>query len=473
MKSSYNGLSVPHDGEAIQYSGGTFLIPDRPIIPYIEGDGTGRDIWKASQRVFDAAVEQAYGGKRQVVWFEVFAGEKAYNKFQQWLPQETVEAARDFRISIKGPLTTPVGGGIRSLNVALRQILDLYACIRPVRWFPGVPSPVKHPERMNIVIFRENTEDVYIGVEWKSGSPEVKKLIEFLNKDLLGGGPKQIRTDSAISVKPISPFGTKRLVRRAIQHAIENKRRIVTIMHKGNIQKFTEGAFRDWSYEIARDEFRVQIVTERESWILDNLDKNPNLSVEQNAAMIEPGLAQGTEKLRQEVYAEVKHVIDSIGASHGKGQWKQKIMVNDRIADSIFQQILTRADEYQVLATPNLNGDYISDAAAAQVGGLGMAPGANVGDGYGVFEATHGTAPKYADKDVINPSSVMLSGAMMFDFMGWKEAARLIEDGIEHTIGQKRVTYDLERLMEGAKKLRTSEFATAIIENMQTSVAAD
>jgi isocitrate dehydrogenase len=473
MKSSYNKLSVPHDGEAIEYSGGQFRIPDRPIIPYIEGDGTGRDIWKASQRVFDAAVERAYGGKRRVVWFEVFAGEKAYNKFQEWLPQETVEAARDFRISIKGPLTTPVGGGIRSLNVALRQILDLYACIRPVRWFPGVPSPVKHPERMNIVIFRENTEDVYIGVEWKSGTPEVKKLIEFLNNDLLGGGPKQIRTDSAISIKPISPFGTKRLVRRAIQHAIENKRRIVTMMHKGNIQKFTEGAFRDWGYEIARDEFRTQIVTERESWILDNLDKNPNLSVEQNAAMIEPGLAQGTEKLRQEVYAEVKHVIDSIGASHGKGQWKQKIMINDRIADSIFQQILTRADEYQVLATPNLNGDYISDAAAAQVGGLGMAPGANVGDGYGVFEATHGTAPKYADKDVINPSSVMLSGAMMFDFMGWKEAARLIEDGIEHTIGQKRVTYDLERLMEGAKKLRTSEFATAIIENMQTSVAAD
>ena len=473
MKSSYNGLSVPHEGEAIQYSGGKFLIPDRPIIPYIEGDGTGRDIWKASQRVFDAAVERAYGGKRRVVWFEVFAGEKAYNKFHEWLPQETVEAARDFRISIKGPLTTPVGGGIRSLNVALRQILDLYACIRPVRWFPGVPSPVRHPERMNIVIFRENTEDVYIGVEWKSGTPEVKKLIEFLNKDLLGGGPKQIRTDSAISIKPISPFGTKRLVRRAIQHAIENKRRIVTMMHKGNIQKFTEGAFRDWGYEIARDDFRAQIVTERESGILDNLDKNPTLSVEQNAAMIEPGLAQGTEKLRQEVYAEVKGVIDSIGATHGKGQWKQKIMINDRIADSIFQQILTRADEYQVLATPNLNGDYISDAAAAQVGGLGMAPGANVGDGYGVFEATHGTAPKYADKDVINPSSVMLSGAMMFDFMGWKEAARLIEDGIEHTIGQKRVTYDLERLMEGAKKLRTSEFASAIIENMQTSVAAD
>jgi isocitrate dehydrogenase len=271
----------------------------------------------------------------------------------------------------------------------------------------------------------------------------------------------------------MSPFGTKRLVRRAIQHAIENKRRVVTLMHKGNVQKFTEGAFRDWGYELARDEFRAQIVTERESWILDNVDKNPGLSVEQNAAMAEPGLAQGTESLRKEVYAEVKRVLDSISATHGKGQWKQKIMVNDRIADSIFQQILTRADEYQVLATPNLNGDYISDAAAAQVGGLGMAPGANIGDGYGIFEATHGTAPKYADKDVINPSSLMLSGAMMFDFMGWKEAARLIEDGIEHTIGQKRVTYDLERLMEGATKLRTSEFATAIIENMQTRVAAD
>jgi len=314
---------------------------------------------------------------------------------------------------------------------------------------------------------------VYKRQEWKSGTPEVKKLIEFLNKEMLGGGPKQIRTDSSITIKPISPFGTKRLMRRAIQHAIENNRRVVTLMHKGNVQKFTEGAFRDWGYELARDEFRAQIVTERESWILDNLDKNPGLSIEQNAAMIEPGLQQGTEKLRQEVYAEVRHVIDSIAATHGKGQWRQKIMVNDRIADSIFQQILTRADEYQVLATPNLNGDYISDAAAAQVGGLGMAPGANIGDGYGVFEATHGTAPKYADKDVINPSSLMLSGAMMFDFMGWKEAARLIEDAIEYTIGQKRVTYDLERLMEGAKKLRTSEFATAIIENMQTRVAAD
>ena len=472
MKPSYNSLRVPSEGEAIQYANGAFNIPDKPIVPYIEGDGTGRDIWKASRRVFDAAVEQAYGGKRRVTWFEVFAGEKAFNQFKEWLPQETVDAIRDFRIAIKGPLTTPVGGGIRSLNVALRQILDLYACVRPVRYFQGVPSPVVHPERVNVMIFRENTEDVYIGIEWKSGSPEVKKLLEFLNNDMLGGGPKQIRWDSGVGIKPISPFGTKRLVRAAIVYAIENKRTIVTLMHKGNIQKFTEGAFRDWGYEVAVEEFRPQVITERESWIIDNLDKNTGLSVEKNAAMIEPGLAQLTEAQRQQVYAEVKKVIDSIHSTHGKGQWKQKIMINDRIADSIFQQMLTRADEYQVLATPNLNGDYISDAAAAQVGGLGMAPGANIGDGYGIFEATHGTAPKYADKDVINPSSVMLSGAMMFEFMGWREVSRLIEDGIARTIGQKRVTYDLERLMEGAQKLGTSAFADAIIENMQAGVAA-
>jgi len=473
MKSSYNSRPVPTDGKPIEYANGQFRIPDRPIIPFIEGDGTGRDIWKASQRVFDAAVERAYGSKRKVIWYEVLAGEKAFNTCKEWLPEDTIDAMRDFRISIKGPLTTPVGGGIRSLNVALRQILDLYACVRPVRYLPGVPSPVRHPERMNLVIFRENTEDVYMGIEWRSGTPEVKKLLEFLNKNMLGGGPKQIRLDSAIGIKPISPTCTKRLMRRAIQYAIDNGRRVVTIMHKGNIQKFTEGAFRDWGYDIARDEFRQQIITERESWIVDNLDKNPALTVEQNAAMVEPGMEQGTEAFRKEICAEVKQVLDAIYATHGKGQWKRKIMVNDRIADSIFQQIVSRADEYQVLATPNLNGDYISDAAAAQVGGLGMAPGANIGDGYGIFEATHGTAPKYADKDVINPSSVMLSGAMMFEFMGWKEAATLIEEGIARTIGQKRVTYDLERLMEGAKKLRTSEFASAIIENMQAGVAAD
>ncbi len=472
MKQTYNGRAIPQDGKAIEYVGGKFAIPDRPIIPFIEGDGTGRDIWKASRRVFDAAVERAYGGKRKIAWFEVFAGEKAFNEFKQWLPDETVNAIRDFRIAIKGPLTTPVGGGIRSLNVALRQLLDLYACVRPVRYFAGVPSPVKHPERMNVIIYRENTEDVYIGIEWKSGTPEVKKLIEYLNKEMLGGGPKQIRTDSGVAIKPISPTGTKRLVRRAIEYALANKKRVVTLVHKGNIMKFTEGAFRDWGYDLARDEFRGEIVTERESWIVDNQDRNPQLSVEQNAAMIEPGLEQGTEAFRKSVCDEVKLVLDTIYATHGQGKWKRKLLINDRIADSIFQQVVTRADEYQVLACPNLNGDYISDACAAQVGGLGMAPGANIGDGYGCFEATHGTAPKYADKDVINPSSVMLSGVMMFDFMGWKEAGELIEAGIERTIAQKRVTYDLERMMEGAVKLTTSGFADAIIENMQAQVVA-
>jgi isocitrate dehydrogenase len=471
MKPSYNGRPVPPEGQPIEYAGGKFVIPDRPIIPFIEGDGTGRDIWKASRRVFDAAVDLVYGGKRKIAWFEVYAGEKAFNEFKQWLPDDTVAAIRDFRISIKGPLTTPVGGGIRSINVALRQILDLYACVRPVRYFPGVPSPVKHPERMNIVVYRENTEDVYIGIEWKSGTPEVKKLIEFLNKDMLGGGPKQIRLDSSVAIKPISPTGTKRLVRRAIEYALLHKRRIVTFMHKGNIMKFTEGGFRDWGYDVARDEFRNEIITERESWIVDNRDRNPQITIEQNAALLEPGYQQGTEAFRKAACDEVKSVLDSIYSTHGQGKWKQKVMINDRIADSIFQQVVTRADEYQVLATPNLNGDYISDACAAQVGGLGMAPGANIGDGYGCFEATHGTAPKYADMDVINPSSVMLSGVMMFDFMGWQEVGRLIENGIERTIGQKRVTYDLERLMEGATKLKTSEFASAIIENMRAPVA--
>ncbi|MFZ0634576.1 MAG: NADP-dependent isocitrate dehydrogenase [Candidatus Acidiferrales bacterium] len=472
MKPAYNGVPVPPEGNTIGYSDGKLQVPDQPIIPFIEGDGTGRDIWKASQRVFDAAVAKAYSGKRRVAWLEVIAGENAFNRFQQWLPQDTVDAIRDFRVAIKGPLTTPVGGGIRSLNVELRQLLDLYACVRPVRYFEGVPSPVRHPERMNVVIFRENTEDVYIGIEWRSGTPEVKKLIDFLNDEMLKGGKKRVREDSGVGIKPISPFGTKRLVRRAIQHAIENGRRVVTLVHKGNIQKFTEGAFRDWGYELATEEFRNEIVTERESWILGNKDNDANLSIEQNAAIVEPGLERATEDFRKTIYAEVKRTLDTIYATHGRGQWKNKILVNDRIADSVFQQVLTRADEYQVLATPNLNGDYLSDACAAQVGGLGIAPGANIGDGFGVFEATHGTAPKYADKDVINPSSVMLSGAMMFDFMGWPEAARLIENGIARTIQQKRVTYDLERLMQGATKLKTSEFASAIIENMQSAKAA-
>ncbi len=470
MASTYNGVAVPSDGKTIGYSGGKYDVPDNPVVPFIEGDGTGRDIWKASRRVFDAAVERAYKGKRRVAWYEVFAGEKAKAKFDTWLPDDTIAAIREFRISIKGPLTTPVGGGIRSLNVALRQILDLYCCVRPVKYYKGVPSPVKNPERMDVVIYRENTEDVYAGIEWEEGTAECARLIEFLNKDMLKGGKKQIRLDSGVGIKPISVTGTKRLVRMAIRHALETSRKSVTLVHKGNIQKFTEGAFRKWGYELATEEFRNQVITERESWIVDNKDKNPNLTVAQNAELVEPGMEFAPPAFRQAVEQEVKDVLDRIYATHGKGQWKKKIMINDRIADSIFQQVVTRADEYSVLACPNLNGDYISDACAAQVGGLGIAPGANIGDGYAIFEATHGTAPKYADKDVINPGSVMLSGVMMLRFMGWNEAADLIEGGMERTILQKKVTYDFERLMEGATKVKTSQFADSIIENMGAAV---
>ncbi len=414
---SFNGVAVPTGGEAIGYRDGHFVVPDQPIIPFIEGDGTGRDIWRASRRVFDGAVSRAYGAKRQVHWYEIFAGEKAHQKFGEWLPNDTIEAVKAFRVAIKGPLTTPVGGGIRSLNVALRQILDLYACVRPVKYYAGVPSPVKNPERMDMVIFRENTEDVYAGIEFREGTPEARKLIAFL-KDELG---KTVRADSGVGIKPMSVTGSKRLVRKAIEYARTHGRSVVTLVHKGNIQKFTEGAFRDWGYEVAKTEFRDLCVTE------DELSQAP----------YNGKLPAG------------------------------KILVNDRIADSMFQQILTRANDYHVLATPNLNGDYLSDACAAQVGGLGIAPGANMSDEYAFFEATHGTAPKYADQDVINPGSVILSGVMMFETLGWDEAARLIENGMSRTIQQKRVTYDLERLMEGAKKLKTSEFATAIIENMQ------
>ncbi len=407
----FNNRPVPADGSQIKVQDGKFLIPENPIIPFIEGDGTGRDIWKASRKVFDAAVSFAYGGKRRVVWYEVLAGEKAFNETKNWLPQDTLDAIKRFHIAIKGPLTTPVGGGIRSLNVSLRQLMTLYVCMRPVHYYPGVPSPMKNPERLNVVIFRENTEDVYAGIEWRQGTPEAAKVIDFLNGQM---GTK-IRADSGIGVKPISVTGSKRLIRRAIQWALENKRRSVTLVHKGNIMKFTEGAFRDWGYELVKEEFRDRCVTEEEC-----------------------------------------------GGKAPEG----KLLVKDRIADSIFQQVLLRPDEYDVLATPNLNGDYLSDACAAQVGGLGMAPGANIGDEHGVFEATHGTAPKYADLDVINPSSLILSGVMMFQFMGWKEAAGLIEKGITGAIRQKRVTYDLHRLMEGAVKVKTSEFADAIVENM-------
>ena len=466
MQATYNGIALPVGGEAIQYADGKYTVPNHPIIPFIEGDGTGRDIWAASQRVFDAAVEKAYGGKRSVKWFEILAGEKSYRKTQNWLPDDSVAAARDLRVSIKGPLTTPVGGGIRSLNVALRQLLDLYQCIRPVKYYAGVPSPVKHPEKLDVVIFRENTEDIYAGIEFREGTPEAKKFIAFINDDMLKGGKKKIRLDSGVGVKPISITGSKRLVRAAIAFALKEGRKTVTLVHKGNIQKFTEGAFREWGYEVAVQEFREQTVTERESWILGNIEANPKITVEENAALIEPGIEFASADFGKGICAEVKGVLDSIGASHGGGKWKQKVLVNDRIADSIFQQIIIRPSDYSVLATTNLNGDYISDAAAAQVGGLGIAPGANVGDGYAVFEATHGTAPKYADKDVINPGSVVLSGVMLFDFLGWKEAARLIENSLQKTIAQKFVTYDFERQMHGATKAKTSEFATRMIENM-------
>jgi isocitrate dehydrogenase len=470
MPDSYNGVPVPCDGARINYKDGRCQAPPNPIIPFIEGDGTGRDIWKASVRVFDAAVEKAYAGKRRVAWYEIFAGEKAKAKFNNWLPQDSIDAIKEFRVAIKGPLTTPVGGGIRSLNVTLRQVLDLYSCIRPVKYYTGTPSPVKNPERMDIVIFRENTEDVYAGIEWEQGTPEAAKLIEFLNKEMLKSGKKQVRADSGVGIKPISVFATKRLVRMAIQHALESGRKTVTLVHKGNIQKFTEGAFRKWGYELATEEFRDQVVTERESWILDNKDKSPTISAEENAALVEPGLEYAPPEFGNSVAEEVRSVVGSIYATHGHGAWKKKLMINDRIADSIFQQVVTRADEYSVLATPNLNGDYISDACAAQVGGLGIAPGANVGDGYAVFEATHGTAPKYADKDVINPGSVILSGVMMFQYLGWNEGADLIESGLERTIEQKKVTYDFHRLMPGATKVGTSQFADSIIENMEARV---
>src|SRR6185369_1171549 len=408
---NFSILKNPTTGTAITRKSGRLVVPDDPIIPYIEGDGTGPDIWRASVRIFDAAVAKAFGGKKKIVWFEVPAGEKAKEQYGEWLPNDTLEAVRAYKVAIKGPLTTPVGGGIRSLNVTLRQVLDLYACIRPVRYFSGTPAPVKHPELMNVVIFRENTEDVYAGIEWAKGTPQAERIIEFLQNEM----GKRIRPDSGIGIKPISEFGTKRLVRMAIQYAIDNKRKTVTIVHKGNIMKFTEGAFRDWGYELAKAEFRDKIVTE------------------------------------DEVTAGAKR--------------DGKVLINDRIADSVFQQILTRTAEYDVFATPNLNGDYLSDAAAAQVGGLGMAPGANIGDDIGFFEATHGTAPKYAGKDVINPSSVVLSGVMMFRWLGWGEAADRIESGLEKTIKQKKVTYDLARLMEGAIELKTSQFADAVISN--------
>ncbi len=412
----YKHIVEPTNGTGIKVKNKKLSIPNDPIIPFIEGDGIGRDIMKASKRVVDAAVEKAFKGKKKIVWMEIYAGEKANDLYGEWLPDETITAIKKHLVAIKGPLTTPIGGGFRSLNVSLRQIMNLYACVRPVSYFKGVGSPVVHPEKMNVVIFRENTEDVYAGIEWKKGSKDVKKVINWLNKNM----KTNIRSDSGIGIKPISVSGTKRLVRKAIQYAIAKKIPSVTLVHKGNIMKFTEGAFRDWGYELAIKEFRSKIVTEDELW------------------------------------------------SKFKGKMpKGKILIKDRIADSIFQQVLTRPDEYDILACPNLNGDYLSDACAAQVGGLGMAPGANIGDYIGLFEATHGTAPKYADKDVINPGSVILSAVMMLDYMGWNKAGELITKAIQKTIDKKTVTYDLERQMKGARKVGTADFASYIIKNMK------
>jgi len=416
----YDKLITPSGGGKVEkditQSVGKLNVPDQPIIPVIEGDGIGRDIMRATRRVIDAAVEKAFEGQKKIVWFDIYAGENAQEKYGQWLPEDTFQAIREFGVALKGPLTTPVGGGFRSLNVTLRQELDLFACIRPVRHFEGVVSPVRHPEQMDVVIFRENTEDVYAGIEWEQGSDEVKQVIDFLQNQM----GVTVRADSGIGIKPISIFGTQRLVRMAIQYAIDHNRESVTLVHKGNIMKFTEGAFADWGYEVAAEEFSHRTISEADLW-------------DQQNGQVPEG----------------------------------KIVIKDRIADSMLQQILTRTSEYDVIATPNLNGDYLSDACAAQVGGIGMAPGGNIGDVAALFEATHGTAPKYTDQDVANPSSLILSAVMMLEHLGWQSAADLIISGIEKTIVQKRVTYDLERLMDGAAKLKTSEFGTAIIENME------
>lgn len=447
--------------------GCNLIVPDHPIIPFIEGDGTGPDIWRAAVMVFDAAVEKAYKGARKIFWQEVLAGEKAFKKTKNWLPDETLQAYRECLVGIKGPLTTPIGGGIRSLNVALRQILDLYVCLRPVHYFAGVPSPVKHPENINITIFRENTEDIYAGIEWQSGSAEAKKVIQFLQKEM---GVKKIRfpETSGIGIKPVSAEGTKRLVRAAIKYALSHKRGNVAFVHKGNIMKFTEGAFKDWGYEVAVQEFRSQIVTERESWILGNKEADPNLSVAGNAAKIEPGYDLLNPDKQGEICAEVKQVLDTIWSTHGHRQWKKLLLVRDVIADICLQQVLTRGRDFDVVATMNLNGDYLSDALAAQVGGIGIAPGANINydTGHGIFEATHGTAPKYAGLDKVNPGSVILSGVLMLEYMGWQEAADLIVLAMEKTIAAKKVTYDFHRLMDGATLLKCSEFGSAIVKNM-------
>ena len=463
---TYKHVKVPMGEKIIMGGDGKLRVPDNPIIPFIEGDGTGPDIWKAAVRVFEAAVQKAYAGKKKISWMEVYAGEKPFNMGLGWLPDETVEAYNEFLVGIKGPLTTPIGGGIRSLNVALRQLLDLYVCLRPVKYFNGVPSPVKKPEDVNMVIFRENTEDIYAGIEWMTGTPECEKIKNFLIEEMKVTKIRFPDTCS-IGIKPISREGSERLVRAAILYAVKQNRRSVTLVHKGNIMKFTEGAFKDWGYNIAKVEFRDRIVTERESWIIGNKDRNPDLSIEDNAKMIDPGYDMMTLSQKKEICDEVETAI-KLMPTHGNGQWKKLVMVKDTIADITLQQVLTRAKEFDVIATMNLEGDFLSDALAAQVGGIGIAPGANINyvTGHAIFEATHGTAPKYANLDKVNPGSVILSGVMMLEFMGWQEAADMIVSSIDKTISQKRVTYDFERLMPDSTLLKCSEFADALIENM-------
>lgn len=468
----YEKLTPPQIGSKITFDNGQPIVPDDPIIPFIRGDGTGVDIWPATKVVIDGAVTAAYGGKRKINWFKVYAGDEACEEYgtYKYLPQDTLDAIKEYGIAIKGPLTTPVGGGIRSLNVALRQMFQLYACVRPCRYYQGTPSPHRYPEKLDVIVFRENTEDIYLGIEWQKGDEIGSKLIELLNNDLIPNTPehgkKQIPLDSGIGIKPISKTGSQRLVRKAIQQALTlpTAKQQVTLVHKGNIMKYTEGAFRDWGYELATSEFRAECITERESWILSNQEADHKLSVEDNARKIEPGYNSLTPEKQEKICKEVQLVIDTIWSTHGDGQWRQKIMVNDRIADSIFQQIQTRPDEYSILATMNLNGDYLSDAAAAIVGGLGMSPGANIGDDCAIFEATHGTAPKHAGLDRINPGSVILSGVMMLEFMGWQEAADLIQAGLSKAIANGEVTYDLARLMDPPVEppLKCSEFAQAI-----------
>ncbi len=470
---AYTNVKIPEGGAKISIQDGKLNVPDNPIIPFVEGDGTGRDIWRSSQRVFDAAVEKAYGGTRQIHWMEVYAGEKSFRMFQSWLPDETTDAFKEFLVGIKGPLTTPIGGGIRSLNVQLRKVLDLYVCLRPVRWYTGVPSPVKHPEFVDMVIFRENTEDIYAGIEFANGTDDNKKFKDLFKEAFPKEfGKMRFPDSSGIGFKPVSVEGTERLVRAAIAWALLNKRKSVNFVHKGNIMKFTEGAFKDWGYQVGKREFRNDVVTERESWIFGNKEKNANLSVEDNAKMIDPGFDMMSPAQQGEIKAEIEDAL-KLWDTHGDEKWKSKLLLKDSIADVTLQFVLIRPRDYDVIATMNLNGDYLSDALAAQVGGIGIAPGANINyvTGHAIFEATHGTAPKYADLDKVKPGSVILSGEMMLRYMGWGEAADLIVKGIEGAIAEKTVTYDFARLMDGATEIKCSEFGDAIINWMDKTPA--